>query len=84
MPNYESVFLGFFDLPSGIWIDVQVIGGGTRGAENDESDEQHGSDDDNDQHRFHLSGASSFGRTGVYLRTAVYLKMHAGRTTPHT
>ena len=56
MLNSESASLGFFDFPSGIWIDVQVIGGGTRGAKYDKSDEQYGSDDDKDQYRFHLGG----------------------------
>ncbi len=75
MLNSESASLGFFDFPSGIWIDVQLIGG-TRGAENDESDEENGSDDDKEQYRFHLGGASPFGRTGVRM-------MPAGRTAPH-
>ena len=76
MLNSESASLGFFDFPSGIWIDVQVIGGGMRGAENDESDEEYGSDDDKEQYWFHLGGASSFGRTGVCM-------IPAGRTAPH-
>ena len=66
MLNSESASLGFFNFPSGIWIDVQVIGRGTRGAENDETDEQHSSDDDKDQYRFHLVGRGPLGES-VYV-----------------
>ena len=75
MLNSESASLGFFDFPSGISIDVQLIGG-TRRAENDESDEEYGTDDDKEQYRFHFGGASPFERTGICM-------MPAGPTAPH-